>query len=259
MPSSGRSRALQRSVVWAAGSAVGAAADPPVEELPGLDGSSWVASQLRRPPPPVKGPVLSSLRLFPHRSGRALCQASIYHRSGTEWLLHHIQTQNTFFFFLLLCALIQPYETEKVAFFLLIAVYRRHDDHPNNSCVFTVLLLGNLEALMTHPTASMRSRTGTSRRGHLFTIARPLKHCCTTIEGFGLCKLLPWNTCLFIICVYFTGLVYDSLMQKHQCMCGNTTIHPEHAGRIQSIWSRLQETGLKAHCEVRPKEFNACS
>ncbi|XP_045909392.1 histone deacetylase 4 isoform X1 [Micropterus dolomieu] len=48
---------------------------------------------------------------------------------------------------------------------------------------------------------------------------------------------------------FTTGLVYDSLMQKHQCMCGNTTIHPEHAGRIQSIWSRLQETGLRAHCE----------
>ncbi|XP_069555002.1 histone deacetylase 4 [Brachyistius frenatus] len=48
---------------------------------------------------------------------------------------------------------------------------------------------------------------------------------------------------------FTTGLVYDSLMQKHQCMCGNTNSHPEHAGRIQSIWSRLQETGLKAHCE----------
>lgn len=46
------------------------------------------------------------------------------------------------------------------------------------------------------------------------------------------------------------GLVYDSLMQKHQCMCGNTNSHPEHAGRIQSIWSRLQETGLRAQCEV---------
>uniref|UniRef100_A0A8C4ZUK6 Histone deacetylase n=1 Tax=Gadus morhua TaxID=8049 RepID=A0A8C4ZUK6_GADMO len=44
-------------------------------------------------------------------------------------------------------------------------------------------------------------------------------------------------------------LVYDSLMQKHQCMCGNTNSHPEHAGRIQSIWSRLQETGLRAQCE----------
>ncbi|KAM6986216.1 histone deacetylase 4 [Aplochiton taeniatus] len=48
---------------------------------------------------------------------------------------------------------------------------------------------------------------------------------------------------------FTTGLVYDSLMQKHQCMCGNTHTHPEHAGRIQSIWSRLQETGLRAKCE----------
>uniref|UniRef100_A0A669EBB1 Histone deacetylase n=1 Tax=Oreochromis niloticus TaxID=8128 RepID=A0A669EBB1_ORENI len=50
-------------------------------------------------------------------------------------------------------------------------------------------------------------------------------------------------------CVNFPGLVYESLMQKHQCICGSTTSHPEHAGRIQSIWSRLQETGLRAHCE----------
>uniref|UniRef100_A0AAR2KBB0 Histone deacetylase n=1 Tax=Pygocentrus nattereri TaxID=42514 RepID=A0AAR2KBB0_PYGNA len=48
---------------------------------------------------------------------------------------------------------------------------------------------------------------------------------------------------------FTTGLVYDSLMQKHQCMCGNTNTHPEHAGRIQSIWSRLQETGLRGQCE----------
>ncbi|XP_077431566.1 histone deacetylase 4-like isoform X2 [Vanacampus margaritifer] len=48
---------------------------------------------------------------------------------------------------------------------------------------------------------------------------------------------------------FTTGLVYDSLMQKHQCMCGNTNSHPEHAGRIQSIWSRLQETGFRAQCE----------
>uniref|UniRef100_A0A803YDK0 Histone deacetylase n=1 Tax=Meleagris gallopavo TaxID=9103 RepID=A0A803YDK0_MELGA len=45
------------------------------------------------------------------------------------------------------------------------------------------------------------------------------------------------------------GLVYDTLMLKHQCTCGNTNSHPEHAGRIQSIWSRLQETGLRGKCE----------
>ncbi|XP_057599921.1 histone deacetylase 4 isoform X3 [Hippopotamus amphibius kiboko] len=48
---------------------------------------------------------------------------------------------------------------------------------------------------------------------------------------------------------FTTGLVYDTLMLKHQCSCGNTNSHPEHAGRIQSIWSRLQETGLRSKCE----------
>lgn len=43
--------------------------------------------------------------------------------------------------------------------------------------------------------------------------------------------------------------MYDTFMLKHQCTCGNTNIHPEHAGRIQSIWSRLQETGLLGKCE----------
>ncbi|KAK2110715.1 Histone deacetylase 5 [Saguinus oedipus] len=45
------------------------------------------------------------------------------------------------------------------------------------------------------------------------------------------------------------SVVYDTFMLKHQCMCGNTHVHPEHAGRIQSIWSRLQETGLLSKCE----------
>ncbi|KYO46575.1 histone deacetylase 4 isoform C [Alligator mississippiensis] len=49
--------------------------------------------------------------------------------------------------------------------------------------------------------------------------------------------------------LFTTGVVYDTFMLKHQCMCGNTNIHPEHAGRIQSIWSRLQETGLLSKCE----------
>uniref|UniRef100_A0A665V989 Histone deacetylase n=1 Tax=Echeneis naucrates TaxID=173247 RepID=A0A665V989_ECHNA len=80
----------------------------------------------------------------------------------------------------------------------------------------------------------------------------------TTHIHTAVCKMLL-ETCSFIeplsvcVCVMmsgpFSGLVYDSLMQKHQCMCGNTTSHPEHAGRIQSIWSRLQETGLRVHCE----------
>ncbi|XP_029911839.1 histone deacetylase 7 isoform X2 [Myripristis murdjan] len=48
---------------------------------------------------------------------------------------------------------------------------------------------------------------------------------------------------------FTTGLVYDSQMLKHQCTCGDNSSHPEHAGRIQSIWSRLQERGLRGKCE----------
>ncbi|CAB1336408.1 unnamed protein product [Coregonus sp. 'balchen'] len=36
----------------------------------------------------------------------------------------------------------------------------------------------------------------------------------------------------------FRCLVYDSQMLKHQCTCGDNSSHPEHAGRIQSIWSQ---------------------
>ncbi|XP_063997112.1 histone deacetylase 7 isoform X2 [Pogoniulus pusillus] len=48
---------------------------------------------------------------------------------------------------------------------------------------------------------------------------------------------------------FTTGLVYDSVMLKHQCCCGDNSNHPEHAGRIQSIWSRLQERGLRGRCQ----------
>ncbi|RWS29289.1 histone deacetylase 4-like protein [Leptotrombidium deliense] len=48
---------------------------------------------------------------------------------------------------------------------------------------------------------------------------------------------------------YTTGIVYDSLMLKHQCICGDNSQHPEHGGRLQSIWARLQETGLTLRCE----------
>ncbi|XP_039208513.1 histone deacetylase 7 isoform X1 [Crotalus tigris] len=48
---------------------------------------------------------------------------------------------------------------------------------------------------------------------------------------------------------FTTGIVYDSVMLKHQCSCGDNSNHPEHAGRIQSIWSRLQERGLRNQCE----------
>uniref|UniRef100_A0A8C6Q237 Histone deacetylase n=1 Tax=Nothobranchius furzeri TaxID=105023 RepID=A0A8C6Q237_NOTFU len=50
---------------------------------------------------------------------------------------------------------------------------------------------------------------------------------------------------------FTTGLVYDSQMLKHQCACGDNSSHPEHAGRIQSIWSRLQERGLRSSIRGR--------
>ncbi|OQR73573.1 histone deacetylase 4-like [Tropilaelaps mercedesae] len=37
-------------------------------------------------------------------------------------------------------------------------------------------------------------------------------------------------------------------MLKHQCVCGHFSEHPEHAGRLQSVWARLQETGLVPRC-----------
>lgn len=46
-----------------------------------------------------------------------------------------------------------------------------------------------------------------------------------------------------------TGLAYDNLMLKHACICGNNSSHPEHSGRLQSIWARLGETGLAARCD----------
>uniref|UniRef100_A0A3Q3KEF9 histone deacetylase n=1 Tax=Monopterus albus TaxID=43700 RepID=A0A3Q3KEF9_MONAL len=46
-------------------------------------------------------------------------------------------------------------------------------------------------------------------------------------------------------------LVYDAQMQKHQCACGDNSRHPEHAGRVQSIWSRLKKCIYKCVCATR--------
>jgi len=46
-----------------------------------------------------------------------------------------------------------------------------------------------------------------------------------------------------------TGLAFDSLMLKHACVCGDNTPHPEHGGRLQSVWARLVETGLVSRCD----------
>uniref|UniRef100_UPI00358E24CD histone deacetylase 4-like isoform X1 n=2 Tax=Myxine glutinosa TaxID=7769 RepID=UPI00358E24CD len=47
-----------------------------------------------------------------------------------------------------------------------------------------------------------------------------------------------------------TGLVFEPLMMKHQCSCQNQDNHLEHAGRLQFIWTHLQQTGLINFCEV---------
>ncbi|XP_050531145.1 histone deacetylase 4 isoform X3 [Daktulosphaira vitifoliae] len=52
-----------------------------------------------------------------------------------------------------------------------------------------------------------------------------------------------------------TGLAFDSLMLKHACKCGNNSLHPEHSGRLQSVWARLIETGLARKCDrLRPRK-----
>lgn len=45
-----------------------------------------------------------------------------------------------------------------------------------------------------------------------------------------------------------TGVVYDSMMLKHGCNCGGS--HPDHPGRLQSIWARLMETRVVSNCKV---------
>ncbi|XP_024920202.1 histone deacetylase 5 isoform X2 [Cynoglossus semilaevis] len=79
---------------------------------------------------------------------------------------------------------------------------------------------------------------------HLGVFQSPLSH-----RPLGRAQSSPAATASPIKHLFTTGLVYDSLMLKHQCVCGNAHIHPEHAGRVQSIWSRLQETGLLHRCE----------
>ncbi|XP_023175192.1 histone deacetylase 4 isoform X2 [Drosophila hydei] len=46
-----------------------------------------------------------------------------------------------------------------------------------------------------------------------------------------------------------TGLAYDPLMLKHSCICGDNSPHPEHSGRLQSVWARLNETDLVKRCD----------
>lgn len=113
-----------------------------------------------------------------------------------------------------------------------------------------------------------RFTTGESRCAHTRAaqngakmLVKSLKHngkarCsqCPNTQFHSLDHLLYLNIHVFMVYV-FAGLVYDSQMLKHQCTCGDNSSHPEHAGRIQSIWSRLQERGLRGQCEVRHTHY----
>ena len=48
-----------------------------------------------------------------------------------------------------------------------------------------------------------------------------------------------------------TGLAYDPIMLRHQCMCGNESIHPENPTRLKAVYARIYETGLINKCRVR--------
>ena len=43
-------------------------------------------------------------------------------------------------------------------------------------------------------------------------------------------------------------------MLRHECACGDHTLHPENPRRLQSIWSHLVATGLADQCVKVSKE-----
>uniref|UniRef100_A0A671S0M3 Histone deacetylase 7b n=1 Tax=Sinocyclocheilus anshuiensis TaxID=1608454 RepID=A0A671S0M3_9TELE len=60
---------------------------------------------------------------------------------------------------------------------------------------------------------------------------------------------------IIFVCV---GLVFDYQMLKHECDCKDTSFDPGYAGRIMSVWSRLQECGFRNQCKLvkgRPAMF----
>jgi acetoin utilization deacetylase AcuC-like enzyme len=49
---------------------------------------------------------------------------------------------------------------------------------------------------------------------------------------------------------YTTGIVYDKLMLKHECTCGNQANHLETPNRIKSIWNRFKANHIHDECEI---------
>ena len=49
---------------------------------------------------------------------------------------------------------------------------------------------------------------------------------------------------------YTTGIVYDKIMLKHECTCGNQSNHLETPNRIKSIWNRFKANNIHDECEL---------
>lgn len=49
---------------------------------------------------------------------------------------------------------------------------------------------------------------------------------------------------------YTTGLVYDTLMLRHECTCQSKQVHLETPDRIRAIWNRFRSTDLERECEL---------
>ncbi|KAK2160951.1 hypothetical protein LSH36_124g03018 [Paralvinella palmiformis] len=64
--------------------------------------------------------------------------------------------------------------------------------------------------------------------------------------------------------LYNTGVAYDTVMLKHECLCGNNSMHPENPDRLHAILSRLHDKGLISQCEkmksrkATPEELKTC-
>ncbi|XP_067139106.1 histone deacetylase 4-like isoform X3 [Centruroides vittatus] len=123
---------------------------------------------------------------------------------------------------------------------------KRKDDNGDVDIIKQHETFFQQQNLMEQPTPQINEGTAFTSRIHM---ARPLSRALSSplvaLSPVG----SPPDNSITTRHTFTTGVVYDSLMLKHQCICGNNSHHPEHGGRLQSIWARLQETGLISRCE----------
>uniref|UniRef100_A0AAV2M4Q9 Histone deacetylase n=1 Tax=Knipowitschia caucasica TaxID=637954 RepID=A0AAV2M4Q9_KNICA len=60
----------------------------------------------------------------------------------------------------------------------------------------------------------------------------------------------PSSTTVNVPLRFTTGLVYDPQMQRHRCRCSDSSRHNERPERTESIWNRLNQSGLRRQCEL---------